>query len=109
MTELIALTEAQIADRLSQLDGWKLNSRGMLSKTFELDSYMAGLAFACAVGTIGEGLAHHPDLLITWRKVRVELITHDVGSKISYKDFEVAEAIDTLPYPIWPSTTKLEK
>lgn len=100
MTELVALTEAQIADRLSQLDGWKLNNRGMLSKTFELDSYMAGLAFACAVGTIGEGLAHHPDLLITWRKVRVELITHDVGNKLSYKDFEVAEAIDTLPYPI---------
>ncbi len=100
MTELIALTEAQIAARLSQLAGWQLNSRGMLSKTFELDSYMAGLAFACAVGTISEGLAHHPDLLITWCKVRVDLITHDAGNKISEKDFQVAKAIDALPYPI---------
>jgi 4a-hydroxytetrahydrobiopterin dehydratase len=100
MTELVALTEAQIADRLSQLDDWKLNSGGMLSKTFELDSYVVGLAFACAVGTIGERLAHHPDLLITWRKVRVELITHDVGNKLSYMDFEVATAIETLPYPV---------
>ena len=104
MTELVALTEAQIADRLSQLDGWELNSRGMLSKTFELDDYMAGLAFACAIGTIGEGLAHHPDLLITWRKVRVELITHDVSNKLSHLDFDVAEAIDALPYPIQNQT-----
>ncbi len=98
MPELVACTEEEIAARLSKLPGWTREG-GAIAKTFQLDSYLAGLAFACAVGTIGEGLQHHPDLYVGWRTVRVSFTTHDVGSRLSHLDFDAADAIEALPYP----------
>lgn len=92
------LNEAEIIERMSVLNGWEREG-DLLVKTFKLDSYMAGLAFAAAVGTVAEGLNHHPDLYIGWRKVRVSFTTHDAGNKLSHKDFDAAQAIDALAYP----------
>jgi 4a-hydroxytetrahydrobiopterin dehydratase len=93
-----ALTDAEVNDRLETLSGWERDG-DKLARTFKLDSYMAGLALATAIGTVCEGLNHHPDLIIGWRKVTVSLTTHDAGNKISHKDFEAAERIDALGYP----------
>jgi 4a-hydroxytetrahydrobiopterin dehydratase len=98
MADLVALTDNEIAARLARLPGW-VRDGGAITRTFQLDSYLAGLAFACAVGTIGEGLQHHPDLYVGWRTVRVSFTTHDVGSALSHLDFDAADAIEALPYP----------
>jgi 4a-hydroxytetrahydrobiopterin dehydratase len=92
------LGEAEIIERLARLDGWE-RAGHKLVKTFALESYMAGLAFAAAVGTIAEGQNHHPDLYIGWKRVRVEFTTHDAGHQLSEKDFAAAAAIDALRYP----------
>lgn len=93
-----ALSDADITAGLAELNGWEREG-DMISKTFKLDSYMAGLAFATAVGTIAEGHDHHPDMEIGWRKVKVSFTTHDAGSKITHKDMAVAKAIEGLGYP----------
>lgn len=93
-----ALNEAEIIERLSSLDNWERDG-DHITKTFKLDTYLAGLAFASAVGVIAEGFDHHPDMTIGWRKVTVSFTTHDAGHKLSAKDFDVAEAIDAVPYP----------
>ncbi|MCB9450552.1 MAG: 4a-hydroxytetrahydrobiopterin dehydratase [Anaerolineaceae bacterium] len=90
-------TETEIAERLVRLPGWERQGDG-IAKTYKMPTYMAGLAFATAVGVIAEGLDHHPDLLIGWRKVTVRFTTHDAGNKLSHKDFAAAEAIEALPY-----------
>ncbi|RMF80292.1 MAG: 4a-hydroxytetrahydrobiopterin dehydratase [Chloroflexi bacterium] len=92
------LGEAEITERLAQLPGWERDG-DRITKTWQLDSYMAGLAFATAIGTIAEGFDHHPDLHIGWRKVTATFTTHDAGNKLSYKDFDVAAAIEALRYP----------
>jgi len=92
------LTEAQIAERLPQLNGWQIEGM-MLKKTFQMETYMAGLAFASAVGTVCEALDHHPDIHIGWRKVTVSFTTHDVGNVLTESDFRVARAVDGLNYP----------
>jgi 4a-hydroxytetrahydrobiopterin dehydratase len=94
----IALSDERISQALSRLKAWEREG-DTLVKTFKLDSYMAGLAFASALGTIAEGFDHHPDLHIGYKKVRVVFTTHDAGNKISQKDVDVALAIDALPYP----------
>ncbi len=63
------------------------------------DSCVPVLAFAAAVGVTAEGLNHHPDLAIGWRKVTVSFTTHDAGNKLTEKDFAAAAAIDALGYP----------
>jgi 4a-hydroxytetrahydrobiopterin dehydratase len=91
------LTDADITQRLSKLPGWE-RSGDTIKKTFKLDTYLAGLAFASTVGTIAEGLDHHPDILIGWRKVTVTFSTHSSGNKITHKDVDAADAIEALPY-----------
>lgn len=93
-----ALTEAEIIERLAGLNRWQRDG-DMVIKTFQFDSYLAGVAFAASVGVIAEGLNHHPDMTIGWRKVTVSFTTHDVGSKLTAKDFAAAAAIDALGYP----------
>ena len=93
-----ALTQDEIGVALAELNGWTQEG-DMIVKQFELPTYMAGVAFAAAIGTVAEGLDHHPDLLITWRKVKVSFTTHDAGHKISKWDIKAAKAVDALGYP----------
>jgi len=94
----VALTDPQIEERLVFVPGWT-RAGDSLTKTYKFDHYLAGVAFANAVGVIAEGFNHHPDIDIRWKKVTVTFTTHDAGSKISEKDFLAAEAIETLKYP----------
>ncbi len=93
-----ALNDAQIVEALAALSGWE-RAEDKLTKTYEFDAYLAGVAFAAAVGTVCEGLDHHPDLFIGWRKVTVSFTTHDAGSKITQKDVDAAQAVEALGYP----------
>lgn len=92
------LTEAEIMEELEKVNGWERDG-DVLTKSFKVDHYMAGLALASAIGTIAEGLNHHPDLYIGYKTVKVGFTTHDAGSKLSSKDFAAAAAIDALNYP----------
>jgi 4a-hydroxytetrahydrobiopterin dehydratase len=90
----VKLTDSEIAERLSGLAGWTVQN-GKLEKSYAFDSYLQGPAFASAVGSLAEEMDHHPDILITWRKVTVSVETHSVGG-ISPLDFELARRIDEL-------------
>lgn len=92
------LNDTQITEALVQLPGWERDG-DKIRKTFKLDSYMAGLAFASAVGTVCEGFNHHPDLFIGWKRVEVAFSTHDAGNKISQMDIDAATKIEALGYP----------
>ena len=93
-----ALNDAEIIESLAKLNGWSREG-DKLVKEFKLENYVSGLALATAIGAIAEGLDHHPDIFIGYRKVRVEFSTHDAGHKITHKDFAAAAAIDALKYP----------
>ncbi len=93
-----ALSEAEISAGLEDLDGWARDDNKLV-KEFKFDSYLAGVAFASAVGVLCEGANHHPDMSIGWRRVHVSFTTHDAGNQLSGKDFEAAAAIDALGYP----------
>ena len=93
-----ALTEAEISAGLRELDGWARDANKLV-KEFKFDNYLAGLAFASAVGVLCEGANHHPDLVIGWRRAHVSFTTHDAGNQLSAKDFAAAAAIDALGYP----------
>jgi 4a-hydroxytetrahydrobiopterin dehydratase len=91
------LSDEQISASLTALPGWQRDG-DTLTKTYKLDKYMAGLAFAAAVGTVAEGLDHHPDIHIGWKTVTVRFSTHSAGSKITQKDVDAAAALEALPY-----------
>jgi 4a-hydroxytetrahydrobiopterin dehydratase len=91
------LTDEQIAAALAGLPGWE-RAGDTIQKVYKFERYLYGLAFATTVGTVAEGMDHHPDILIQWRKVTVIYYTHAAGNKISQKDIDAAAAIEALPY-----------
>jgi len=90
-----ALSDSAIIEALEMLDGWKRDG-DKLVKTFETGTYPQGLAFATAAGMVADGMNHHPDIMIGWKKVTIEFTTHDAGHKISQKDVDAAKAINAI-------------
>jgi 4a-hydroxytetrahydrobiopterin dehydratase len=90
----VKLADGDVAERLKSLEGWAVEN-GQLAKTFSFKTYKDGVVFAAAVGHVADKLNHHPDILLTYGKVRVSVNTHDVGGLSPY-DFELARRIDSL-------------
>ncbi|MEO1289573.1 MAG: 4a-hydroxytetrahydrobiopterin dehydratase, partial [Chloroflexota bacterium] len=90
-----ALTDAAITEALVGLDGWERDGDNLV-KTFETATYPQGLAFATAAGMVADGMNHHPDIVIGWKKVTLTFTTHDAGSKISQLDIDTAKAVNAI-------------
>lgn len=90
------LTGNQIAKKVSQLSGWQLNKKETeLTKTFATHSFVKGLSFVAKIAVHAEVLGHHPDIELSYAKVKVKLTTHDVKG-LTTKDFELAKKIEAL-------------
>ena len=69
---------------------------GKLTRTFELESFPAAIAFVTKVAEVAEEQNHHPDIDIRWRTVTLAVNTHDQGGAITDKDHRLAAAVDAL-------------
>ena len=85
-------TDAQIAERLSTLEGWSQSDEA-IRRTYETDGWPITLMLVNALGFIAEAADHHPDLVVGYRRVTVTLSSHSAGG-VTAKDFELAEKFD---------------
>ena len=88
------LPQTEIDPMLATLDGWS-QTGNEIHKTFALPSFPAALMFASAVGHLAERADHHPDILISYRKVTLTLSTHSAGG-LTEKDFSLAAQINAI-------------
>jgi len=65
----------------------------VLTRTFSFQDFPAALAFVNRVGERAEEAGHHPDIDIRYNKVRLGLVTHDMGG-LTVKDFDLAAVVD---------------
>src|SRR6202007_319761 len=84
-----ALDTKQTREFLTQLNGWDINSAGHLQKSIKTKNFSESLALANRFGAIAEEQNHHPDLLVRWGELRVELFTHAING-LSEADFILA-------------------
>ncbi len=68
---------------------------GHLVRDFVFADFVEAMAFVNKVGALAEERGHHPDILVQWNKVRLELWTHTAGG-VTEKDEALAEAIGLL-------------
>ncbi len=88
------LHENEVKERLMVLNNdWSITETGHLRKTFLFRDFKQALTFVNEVGRIAEKENHHPDILLKWGEVRVEIWTHSVGG-ISINDFILAAKIE---------------
>ncbi len=74
--------------------GWEVLEEKKLRKSFPFANFNEGMKFANAIARMADEMNHHPDLIITYPSVTVELTTHDAGG-LTDKDFQLASEIET--------------
>jgi 4a-hydroxytetrahydrobiopterin dehydratase len=89
-----ALSQEDVNRHLGALPDWKIAS-GELVRTFQFKDFRAALGFVNRVGELAEEAGHHPDIDIRYNRVRLGLVTHDVGG-ITAKDFDLAGRAEKL-------------
>ena len=78
----------------SDLNEWAIQNE-LLVKEFEFSTFQDAINFVNAVAKIADEADHHPDIFISYNKVKISLITHDIG-EISEKDYSLAKGIEFL-------------
>jgi 4a-hydroxytetrahydrobiopterin dehydratase len=69
------LAAGEVLALLGRLPGWVVVEGG-LEKVFEFGSYLDGIEFVRRLGEVAEGMDHHPEMMVGWKKVRVRIMTH---------------------------------
>jgi 4a-hydroxytetrahydrobiopterin dehydratase len=85
---------AQAQTLLAEVPGWDLADQ-TLSRTFRFKDFKAAMAFVNQVADLAEAEGHHPDIHISWNRVRLELTTHAIKG-LSENDFILAAKVNAL-------------
>jgi 4a-hydroxytetrahydrobiopterin dehydratase len=78
----------------SNLNEWAIQNK-LLVKEFVFSTFQDAMNFVNAVAKSADEADHHPDIFISYNKVKISLITHDLG-EISEKDYLLAKEIEFL-------------
>ncbi len=88
------MTGAQIVALLRELGGeWAAAGTHHLQKTYRFADFADALHFVNRVGEIAEREAHHPDIFLSWGRVRLEIFTHAIQG-LTEADFILAAKCD---------------
>ena len=79
----------------AQVTGWNVVDEHHLEKSRAFPDFRTALDFVNRVGAIAEAEGHHPDLYLSWGKVRVKIWTHKIDG-LTESDFILASKIDAL-------------
>lgn len=90
------LTAVQITSKLKKFPQWDISdSKKALTRTFEVKNFISGLAFIAKIAVHAEILNHHPDITLSYTKVKVSISTHELKG-LSKLDFDLVEKIEGL-------------
>lgn len=89
------LTPDQVKPLLKGLQGWSLDEKGMIAKTFKFANYYQTMAFVNAAAWVSHREDHHPDMAVGYNECRVSYITHAING-LSENDFICAAKLDAL-------------
>ena len=86
------LTEATKV--LSEIPGWTLKN-STITREFKFKNFIEAMQFVNKVADLANSEDHHPDIHISYNKVRLDLTTHSIGG-LSMNDFIVAAKANRL-------------
>jgi 4a-hydroxytetrahydrobiopterin dehydratase len=90
------LKGAELSALQRQLDGdWEVVGEHHLEREYRFPDFRQALAFVNRVGEMAEEQNHHPDLLLSWGRVRVTIWTHKIDG-LTESDFVFAAKCDRL-------------
>jgi 4a-hydroxytetrahydrobiopterin dehydratase len=90
------LLSAEVDVLLGRLSGWTVEEAGghqQLTKKYRFKGFKPAVDFVNRIAPIAEAEGHHPDLLVSYGSVIVNLWTHAAGG-LTENDFILAARID---------------
>jgi 4a-hydroxytetrahydrobiopterin dehydratase len=85
------LSEQESEALLEQVPGWQLEDN-KLTRRFKFHDFKEAMVFVNRVAALAEEEGHHPDIYISWNRVRLDLTTHAIKG-LSENDFILAAKI----------------
>jgi len=82
-------------ESLRNLIGWKLVENHHIEKEYKFKDFKQALDFVNKVGKLAEEAGHHPDIFLSWGKVKLQFWTHTING-VSEKDIAMAAKCDLL-------------
>ena len=80
--------------RLKAISNWSLQENTLV-REFVFKDFIHAMNFVQDVGDVAELENHHPDIYISYNKVKLTLTTHKVGG-LTTKDFALAYKVNVL-------------
>jgi 4a-hydroxytetrahydrobiopterin dehydratase len=88
------LSEAEITERLPKARDWERHG-DMLVRSWQFPSFRRAMEFVNRVAAQIEKSDHHPDIVVSYRTVRIEMSTHDAGG-LTELDFALIAEINAI-------------
>jgi 4a-hydroxytetrahydrobiopterin dehydratase len=93
MGKMTTIGEDEALQRLKALTGWELDGSAIRRK-FTFGGFPDAVAFIVRLGFDAELADHHPDILVSYKRVTLTYTTHSAGG-LTEKDFAgAAQATD---------------
>src|SRR6266550_1391001 len=90
--DMSTLSREEIARRLQSLHGWTLDGNA-IKKQYTFRDFPEAVGFVDRLVPIAQAADHHPDILISYKRVTLTYSTHSEGG-LTDKDFDGAVAAD---------------
>lgn len=88
------LSEAEVGELLDALTDWELEpDSGAIVRNLEFPTFVDAIQFVNRVAQDADDHDHHPDIDIRYRRLKIALISHDVGG-LTKRDSRMARLID---------------
>jgi 4a-hydroxytetrahydrobiopterin dehydratase len=89
------LTAGEIAPLAAQVQGWEVVNRHHLHRVMPTEEFVDALALANKIGAVAEKAGHHPNLLVAYGRLEIEIFTHKIDG-LTKNDFILAAKIDEI-------------
>ena len=91
---LLKLSGKSARAKIARLPNWTLRGNAIAS-SLRFTDFTDAMRFVNRVARLAEAANHHPDIAISYNKVRLALTTHDENG-LTEKDFKLARKINKL-------------
>ena len=89
------MTAEEISARVGEIPGWQVVENHHLIREFKFKNFKEALVFVNQVGEIAESEGHHPDIELSWGRVKIKLFTHAIDG-LFLNDFILAAKINKI-------------
>jgi 4a-hydroxytetrahydrobiopterin dehydratase len=74
-------------------DGWTIVDDHHLEREYKFKNFRQALDFTNRIGELAEQQGHHPDIYLSWGRVKLQIWTHKING-LTESDFIFAAKVD---------------